>query len=231
MSRSPGFRRLFDRGIGIALDRQAWLTERIGEASWGFDMGTGAMTFTLPSGEEIVTACQILGTESEITRTWLWGWANEQSGIPGRLLEVARGLGRAGADRDVPELSTPSFPLGEVDGHQIAVVASAVHRAAGYYRAPYEGGALFVLLTGPELEEPAPLPLVRFATGWSRVCSAVPDQVTDQRAAVRAYAAHLGLTAEDQDRQTIRVFGVGGEARVQFDALDRTAAIEASATP
>ena len=77
-------------------------------------------------------------------------WANTQSGIPAPLLRACESL-RARGDRDgIPELTAPQLPLDAWDGHLIAMIASALTReCAGYYRGPYDGGAIFVLLTGP----------------------------------------------------------------------------------
>lgn len=233
MAWSPGLHRLFDRSIGIALDRQSWLTSRIGDWDWSVALDAGAMTFTDPtSGETVSTAIQILGTESDISDTWLWGWANEASGIPLSLLTIARALGQAGSERGVPEFNEPSLDRADVDGHTLACVASAAHPVAGYYRAPYEGGALFVLLTGPELVAPAPLSsLIRFTTGWGRVISTVPDQLSEPRAALKAYARHLGLQLDEETDGHILFSGPSGAVKVQFDALDRTLEIQAKALP
>ncbi|MCO4770084.1 MAG: hypothetical protein KDA24_08655 [Deltaproteobacteria bacterium] len=233
MAWSPPLRRMFDRSIGVALDRQSWLANRIGDATWGFDMATGLMRFDDPkTGAVITTACQVLGTESAETETWLWAWANEASGIPTSLIETARALGQVGSERGVPEFSAPSLDLADVDGHTLAVVASAAHAVAGYYRAPYDGGALYVLLSGPELvEEAPPPPMIRFVTGWARVNSAVPDQLSEPRVALAAYAQHLGLETTDLTADIVEVRGRGGAARVHLDALGRTMQIEASAAP
>lgn len=230
MAWSPPLRRMFDRSIGVALDRQSWLANRIGEAAWDVDMITGLMRFEDPkTGAVITTACQFLGTESIATNTWLWAWANETSGIPTSLLKTARALGQLGSERGVPEFSAPSLDLADVDGHTLAVVASAALPVAGYHRAPYDGGALYVLLAGPELvEEAPPPPMIRFVTGWTRVNSAVPDQLSEPRVALSAYAQHLGLVTMDLTTDIVEVRGRGGAARVYLDALGRTLQIEAS---
>lgn len=233
MNWSPGLRRLFDRAIGVALDRQSYLADRIGDWDWSVSLQDGEMTFTDPtSGEQVSTSIQILGTESELSDTWLWGWANEASGIPLPLLTIGRALGQVGSDRGVPEFSAPSLSREAVDGHTLACVASAAHPVAGYYRAPYDGGALYVLLTGPELVEPPPFSaLVRLTTGWPRVLSVMADRISEPRAALKAYVKHLGLQVDEETSDSILISGPKGAARVRFDADDRTLEIQAHAAP
>ncbi len=233
MNWSPGLRRLFDRAIGVALDRQSYLADRIGDWDWSVSLQDGEMTFTDPtSGEQLRTSIQILGTESELSDTWLWGWANEASGIPLPLLTIGRALGQVGSDRGIPEFSAPSLSRGDVDGHTLSCIASAAYPVAGYYRAPHDGGALYVLLTGPELVEPPPFStLVRFSTGWPRVLSAKGEHITEPRTALAAYAKHLGLQVDEETPNHVVVSGPRGAARVTFDADDRTLEIQAQALP
>ena len=83
MNPSPAFRSHYDRHALSALDQQLHVIDVVGEGSWQFDMGAGAVTFQAGTAARTVPV-QILGTESHGDHTWLWGWANAASGIPGR---------------------------------------------------------------------------------------------------------------------------------------------------
>lgn len=212
--------RLFDTYAGLALSRQRDLATRLGTAAWSFDMGAGTMTFTA-GGRAIVTRCQILGTESAASQTWLWGWANAQSGIPAALLEAGQALRAHGEQHGVAELTTRSLPLAAWDGHALAMIASGMTACAGYYRGPYDGGALYVLLTGPELVTPVAQPLVRLATIMPELIA--QHRVVDHRQALRGLAAGLGLTCLGEDELEVRGAGEG-RLVCRFDAQGRLVA-------
>ena len=211
---------LFDEHAGLALSRQRDLVTRLGTAAWNFDMGAGTMTFSTPAGA-VVTRCQILGTESASSQTWLWGWANSQSGIPPALLAAGEALRAHGARAGIAELTTRSVPLASWDGHALAMIASGMTACAGYYRGPYDGGALYVLLTGPELVTPVTQPLVRLATIMPELIA--QHRVVDHRRALRGLAAGLGLTCAGDD--AIVVSGRGeGRLECRFDDHGRLVA-------
>lgn len=122
-----------------------WLKER-GNPDWGFDMDTGKLTF----GDILAFDAQLLGTEGASSKSWLWAWANSRSNIPDNLLEAANQLRQYGEAHDIPEFTTASMPLDqEVHGHHLSMVASALLKANIYYRGPYQGGAMFLLVTDP----------------------------------------------------------------------------------
>lgn len=220
---------LFDEHAGLALSRQRDLGERIGTWRWDFAMDEGTMRFSKPGvlgfgAKSIASPCQVLGSESESSGTWLWAWANTQSGIPASLLRAAEAL-RARGERDqIPELTARSLDLAEWDGHRIAMIASGSSAsAAGYYRGPYPGGALFVLLTGQSLVTPVDMPVLRFTSVLPELIAGFP--IEDHRRAARGLARGLGLkVAEDEPRWTVS--GGDGAADVTFDAQGRLANVQ-----
>lgn len=231
MPRSDTLSRLFDRSVAVATDRQAWLQTRIGALDWAFDLASGTMTFTDPeTGDQLVSPCQVLGTESEESNTWLWAWANDWSDLPLGLLTAARLMNTIGQEQQVPEFVTATMSLEHADGATMALIASAAYGGAGWYRAGYEGGALYVLLMAEELIEPPVPPMIRLGTGWAQTLAAVGEEITDQRDALRAYAVRLGLRPDD-GTDTVRIRGAEGEASVMFDAEGRTTSIRVEAQP
>jgi drug/metabolite transporter (DMT)-like permease len=51
-----------------------------------------------------------------------------------------------GEKEGLQEFTLPSVDLDRADGTMLSLIASEVCKASGYYRDPYEGGALFLLL-------------------------------------------------------------------------------------
>lgn len=217
---------LFDEYAALALSRQRDLGAKIGDWSWDFDMDAGTMTFKKPGflgfgGKVIVTQCQVLGSESATSETWLWSWANTQAGLPPSLLRAAEAMRARGEAEGIPELTERALPLAEWDGHSIAMIASGMRNCAGYYRGPYPGGALFVLLTGPELESPpgggADTALLRFSTVLPEAIGSLP--IHDHRLAARGLARGLGLRLTEGP--TWEVSSSEGKMTCSFDGEGR----------
>lgn len=115
----------------------------IGDNGWGLDPMNGIIRF----GERDFTA-GILGTESSIQNTWLWSWAHTESGLPERCTALARRI-----RRELPELAefqTGKFMLDELHtGHNLSMICVGASRDnVCYYRCPYDGGAIFVTVSG-----------------------------------------------------------------------------------
>ena len=218
---------LFDEHAGLALSKQRDLVKRIGDWDWGFDMGAGTMTFTkrgfLGIGRKSVsTSCQILGSESEEASTWLWAWANTESGIPSKLLRASESLRALGERFRIDELGTPELPLDKWDGHRIAMIAAGSRECAGYYRGPYPGGAIFVLLMDPALATPAEQPLLRFVTQLPELLTQF--DVRNHVLAAQGLALGLGLRVDEQDTR-ISVSDGRASATVELDAHRRVSSI------
>ena len=137
----------FERTALLSREKQDDLFRFLGEHALDLDLDAGIARFS--SGLE--APFQVLGTESENSLTWLWAWADEQTEVPDQFLRSARELKAWGAQHGVTEFTLPSVDLNRADGSMIALIASDVCKATGYYRDAYEGGALFILLSGPRL--------------------------------------------------------------------------------
>ena len=105
--------------------------------------------------ETFQTPVQVLGTVSEYSHTWLWSWANSESNIPDGLLTAALQLQEKGRALELSELVEPEFDVDPFHkGHALAMAATGVLGAAAYYRGPYEGGAVFLLIPSLQMPEP-----------------------------------------------------------------------------
>ncbi len=78
-----------------------------GDPDWAVDLQTGQASF----GEVGAFPLQIVGTESELDGSWMWGWPNAQSELNPQLLQVANKLRELGKSDGVAEFSAPISPL------------------------------------------------------------------------------------------------------------------------
>jgi hypothetical protein len=158
---TAGFRQLLNRHAMLAFERQLALMELLGpDHAWTLDLREGTAAF----GRGRTYPLQLLGSRSAETNTWRWAWA-PGAPVPARLLTAAKAVKAVGRKRLVPELIEQDLPLDalELDGHTLALVATALAQLPAYYRFPYEGGALFAALDAPDvvLGPPDPARLVR----------------------------------------------------------------------
>ncbi len=184
------------------LDKQLRLSDLIGECPWHFDAASCLLTFNT----QYRWQTQLLGTESEASGTWLWAWANTESNIPAHLLAASLALKAYGEQHGIPELTTPQLPLHQIDGHTLALLASGICEANAYYRCPYEGGALYVLIMDENFPKCPDLPLQRIATVFPQAIASL--EIPDHKLALVGYLDHYSFVHEpDGDRIVVKEKG------------------------
>jgi hypothetical protein len=205
----------------FSVEKQQALKAALGNGPWRLSLGAGVISL---DGGRLVVPVQVLGTQAEQSNTWLWAWANEASNFPPGLLESANRLRQLGLAQRVAELAEPQLDLGAAgdrpwfNGHYLALAASGLCAADCYYRAPYDGGALFVLLTAPPVRARAP----REAQGMAAVLVELLDTpagtVLDHKTVVVSYARQKGYDVTESGEQ-VTCTGAGGDTLVAtFDA-------------
>ncbi|PZP65126.1 MAG: hypothetical protein DI596_00010 [Azospira oryzae] len=216
------FKDILARHLALSLAKQQALAEYLGDHTWELDLQQGVVDF----GRGRVFPVQILGTESEKDNTWLWGWANPMSGLPEEVLLDAERLREYGMRHEIRMLSEPRLPLADIAGHALALVASGVCGADAYYRAPYEGGAIYFLI------HDAPLNL-EFAERPDLVVSSLSRAIqlfeVDHRAVARAWMNTLLLEVEESGSQLIARKEGRTFLLVRFDGAGRIIGIDALA--
>lgn len=196
-------------------DKQQCLADLIGDNGWQLDIPSGQITF----GARQTFPVQILGTESDGAGTWLWSWANVRSGLPESLLQSAESMKAYGAQHGVPEFTQPDLTLDEsVNGHLLSTVACGLCGADAYYRGPYDGGAVFLLLSAPETRQFAENTPTRLIRIFNEFISAY---ACDHRAAFAAYARYKGCSVEAQGTDLAATLPEGAKVQAAFDTLGR----------
>ena len=133
---------LIEQFGGFAFDKQVDLSEVIGDNDWNVDMAKGEISF----GAKLVFPIQVLGTFSHSSETWLWSWANTQSGLSESITQQAEQLRKYGEDNELDLLRNSQFDATKNDLHLIGLVASGMFGSSGYYIADYGQGAMVVTI-------------------------------------------------------------------------------------
>ncbi|BCX05412.1 MAG: hypothetical protein KatS3mg053_3350 [Candidatus Roseilinea sp.] len=230
---SHTFEELFVKHGAASFDKQLYLDAMLGKCGWAFDLNGGILAFRRPHEDDLQLNVQVLGTESEDSQTWLWGWANP-SNIPAALLKSANELRAFGAAADVPELTTPELPITpEVNPQRVAMVACGVQRAGCFFRAPYPRGALYLLIKDPRYKRSVTRPILRILRAFPMFLS--DYHVANQRAALLGYLQFYRLEVRNEERCIVAatkaaprgLLGAGAPQQLvaEFDDQDRLIAL------
>lgn len=161
------FLHLLSLSVGRSIACQNKMGELvIGDNGWNVDVKNGTMNFG-----EAVFRSGVLGSESEQSGTWLWSWANTESGLAEIVCAPSRRAKKALPD--TPEFQNGKFMLDELHtGHNLAMVSCAVaEKNICYYRCPYSGGAAFVTVEGLPDEVFAALDAQSFVKQYMEIVS------------------------------------------------------------
>jgi hypothetical protein len=180
------FREHVERCILLSFEKREKLFALSGEHFLHLDLDSGTTQFN----ENLALPFQVLGTESENTLTWLWAWADEQAEIPEQLTRSSREI-RAWFEREgLAELVRPSVDLDLADGTMFSVVGVDVCRAGAFYRNPYEGGALFLLLFSIDIDRQPDLDRAAFVRILGELAAGYD---LDLKHVIRSYFQAKGL--------------------------------------
>ena len=181
----------------LSFDKQLFLSEMIENMSWQFDLKSGELTI----GSQYVFQTQVLGTEEESSGTWLWAWANEASDIPHQLLHASRTMKAFGDRHGISELTDPEVSLDQIDGHTLALISSEICKANAYYRCPYHGGALFLLIVDQNFPKRTDQFLNRISFVFSKAIASL--NISDHKAAFTGYLNYHNLAFAQSGNQVI----------------------------
>ena len=214
-----GVASLFSLHAIASFQKQMRIAKLVGKLDWSFAKDSGLLSF---SGKHHF-AVQVLGTESEGGQTWLWSWANTDSSIPAPLLKAALKLKEIGTQRGLISFAVPELPLQMADGFVYAMIASGLFGQHGYYRGPYDGGGIYLLITDP-----------RFPAGPAQDASGAVTTITqaiaslaipDHQRAIAGYFRWLGWPCTTADNRMRAVAPGGQDLMVEFDGHGRMAGI------
>lgn len=219
------FTSLLEQHGALAMEKQLALGDLVGHLSWNVDIERGTITF----GDLYEFPIQVLGTEAERPGTWLWSWANGASDIPPALLYCAEHLREFGSREGIPVLYSPEWSLEQVNGHLLSMVASGICQASAYYKAPYDRGAMFMLMNAPVVALADPPDLARMINLFMQFISMV--EVADHKHAFESYATARGLSVEHKPDTILAHFNEKQALKATFDQQGRLAELTTTLSP
>lgn len=215
---------LYEKYALASFAKQKQLLQLVGESDWTFAKDTGILSFS----NGIRWQCQILGTESESTFTWLWSWANTASEVPLALTQAALALKKFGEEKGIEHFIEPKLPINEVDGPFISMLATEIFNASGYYRAPYDGGAAFLLITDEKVPKLPPAARQELENQFEAYFSEKKD--LSRRRALFDFLADKTYEMNEES-SNFDAGEIGEDAKVEYDELGRITKIATTLKP
>ena len=159
--------KLLEKIGGFALERQLFFAEMVGKMNWNVDVGKGEITF----GNDLVFPMQIIGTFSHSSETWLWSWANAQSGLPEKVIAHAKELKEYGKTHKIAFLKEKEFEIERDDLHYVGLVALGLSESNGYYLGNYGAGTMCLTISSKEISKAFPNDHVSILTTFPQLIS------------------------------------------------------------
>jgi hypothetical protein len=187
------FQEVFDDCAFSAFENQMRLHLLVGDQDWKLDSEAATLTF----GGSVVFPVHFLGTESEISNSWLWADANRKASLPGHALELCRKARQQGRNLGLEEFGSDHFAFvdeaGRPNGYTLVMVAVSLAGASCFYRCPHENGAVFVALSDPRIDQQPDLDREGFIQAFNNMMW----QPGDMRRRIVSYLSTKGDSGED----------------------------------
>jgi hypothetical protein len=187
------FQELFDQCAILAFEKQAHLSSLVGKHEWLLNVEKAYVNFN----KEIVFDVQFLGTESALSKSWLWANANNKNGFPNDSLAYCRQVRSTGTQHGLDEFISNWFcfvdEIGRPTSDTLAMVATCMGGASCYYKAPHSNGAVFFVLADSRIDAQPDLNLERFSNAFNDLIW-VP---WDMKKRVISYLSKKGFIGRD----------------------------------
>jgi len=203
---------LFESHAGLSFEKQLIFGDFIGSHGWQLDLGKGSILFG-----DIEFPIQVIGSLSFNTSSWMWGWANTQSGIPENLLVQSRQLKALGEEKNIKELTDGHFNVEEGFEHKIGMLACGQFLTKSYYCANYGQGTLVITIDDNRIPGIEMDKIEKVLTCFPQLIGGI--SIHHENAFLN-YLIDLGFNIH-QTEQKIEGLRNTKVVRAEFDALNR----------
>ncbi|WP_341221911.1 DUF6882 domain-containing protein [Polaribacter atrinae] len=142
---------LYNQSVVLSLEKQEIFGEMVEGLGWSCDMLEGKLTY----GDDKVFDIQVLGTYSENEKSWLWSWANTQSGIPEKFLQTALTIKAIGEAYQIEDIITPKKEFSSDPGAYFATFASVLAEDSCFVPLVFKGLTVYVTVSSTEADSKA----------------------------------------------------------------------------
>lgn len=159
---------LIEQHAGLSFEKQLVFGSLIGSNSWQLDMAKETISFG-----SLEFPIQIIGSLAFNNNSWMWGWANTQSGMPEALLVQSNQLKEIGQQKNIKELKEGHFSVEDGFEHKIGMLACGLFKTKSYYCANYGQGTLVVTINDDKIPEIEKDRLEKVLTAFPQLISGI----------------------------------------------------------
>lgn len=213
---------MLSRCFGIAHLRQTQFSEYLGEyQNWNVDLSRCIILF-----DDREFSAALLGSESMLNNTWLWGHKNS-SGYAQPVIQDVQDFCESNFVQSIADIQSDSFDLDDlVKGHYLASMISVLHGPnTCYYRCPYDGGAAFVLVKNLPEEIFRTIPPQELITVIYQI---IGQGIFSHRPLVEGLLETQCSRCEWEGSKVTGHYADGTKLDISFDDLDRISKITTS---
>ncbi|WP_405415226.1 DUF6882 domain-containing protein [Maribacter sp. Asnod1-A12] len=178
---------MYNRSFVTSIEKQEIFNEMVAGLDWSCDMAEGKLTF----GEDKVFDIQIFGTYSENEKSWMWAWANTQSGISETFLQTSLAVKAFGKALNISDFTTPKFAVESDPGAFFATIATASIGESCYVPLAFKGVIVYVTIKSEEADSKA-------NNTADSICSHI-SKVTSEYNFPHKFSLYFYLTAKGYD--------------------------------
>ena len=142
---------LYNQSFLLSMEKQEIFSEMVDGLGWSCDMLEGKLTY----GDDKVFDIQIIGSYSVNEKSWLWAWANTQSGISEKFLQTALAMKSIGEAYQIEDLMMAKKEMDSDPGVYFSTIASAMLKESCYVPLTYKGLVVYVTVNSKEADSKA----------------------------------------------------------------------------
>ncbi len=127
--------------------RNQKLSEEFGLGSferWDIDQEVGGLVFSNGGVPRLICSVTILGSFSDLSETWMWGWANPS--LLGPLTRDTNALREYGQQNGVEDLIVEKTPATAGEAWALSALACRILEGLGLYRGPTGNGFVVMMI-------------------------------------------------------------------------------------
>lgn len=113
---------------------------------WDINQEIGELIFSDGGDPKVVCSVTILGSFSDVSETWMWGWANPTLLEP--LTRDTAVVRQYGEENGIEDLTVEKTPASEAEAWALCALACRILNGAGLYRGPTGNGFVVMMIKG-----------------------------------------------------------------------------------
>ncbi|MFL0104723.1 DUF6882 domain-containing protein [Tenacibaculum maritimum] len=207
------FTDLINQNAGFTLEKQLNFNDLTKGLAWNIDLNTATLSF-----DKYHFPIEVIGSLSFNDYSWMWGWANEKSGIPKNLLQSSLIFKKMGEEKQIKEFTKGHFKAEEGFEHQMGIVASGLLKADAYFCANYKQGTMVLIIKSDLIPKINEHQLDKILTTFPQVIDGID---LNHKESFKNYLIDRNLELNLQSKNKIEGTKNNRTIVAEFDNLDR----------